>query len=101
MKATKQKSYGTFQSKLTVLKANRPDIVVCDKEKKTCLLLDVAIPCDINTSLKTYEKLSKYKDFDIELSKSWKLQVKMIPIIFGALCVINKSVKKYLKEVPG
>ena len=83
------------------IKANRPDLVIRDKKTRTCLLLDVSIPTDRNTSLKTFEKLSKYKDLDIELSKSWKVKTKTVPIIIGALGVINRSTPKYVKEVPG
>lgn len=83
------------------IKANRPDIVVRDKKLKTCQIIDVAIPQDRNTSLKTFEKLSKYKDLDIELEKSWKVKTKTIPVIIGALGVINKSAEKYLEEIPG
>ena len=42
--------------------ANRPDIVLKNKTDKTCLLIDMTIPLDTNTSVKTTEKLTKYKD---------------------------------------
>ena len=61
--------------------------------------LDISIPSDVNTSLKTYEKLSKYKGLEIELGKSWKVQVKTIPVIIGALGAINKNTKNYKKRV--
>ena len=83
------------------IKANRPDIIIRDKIKRTCLLIDVSIPADKNTSLKNFEKLSKYKDLEIELGKSWNMKMKTVPIIVGALGVINRSFKKYLQEVPG
>ena len=82
------------------IKANRPDIIIKDKNEKTCLMLDVSIPSDKNTSLKIYEKISKYKDLEIELEKTWKLKTKTIPIIIGALGVINISTEKYLKQLP-
>ena len=81
--------------------ANRPDIVVRDKEKKICLLLDISVPSDVNTSLKIFEKLSKYKDLEIECEKTWKVKTKTIPVIVGALGCINKNVKKYINEIPG
>ena len=81
--------------------ANRPDIVIQDKKKQTALLLDISIPSDKNTSLKTYEKLSKYKDLEIELERCWKCKVKTIPVIIGATGVINKTTSKYVKEIPG
>ena len=40
--------------------ANRPDIVLKNKENKTCLVTDITIPLDTNTSVKTTEKLIKY-----------------------------------------
>ena len=83
------------------INANRPDIIIRDKTNKTCILLDVSIPSDRNTSLKTYEKLSKYKDLEIELGKSWKMKMKTVPVIIGSLGVINKSATKYINEIPG
>ena len=40
--------------------ASRPDIVLRSKKDKTCLLIDMTIPLDTNTSVKTMEKLTKY-----------------------------------------
>ena len=54
--------------------ANRPDRVIKDKEERTCLLIDMSIPNEKNTSLKTVEKLPKYKDLKIEIEKPWKLK---------------------------
>ena len=51
------------------IKANRPDIVVKDKKERTCLLIDMSIPTERNTSLKTMEKLTKYKDLEIETAR--------------------------------
>ena len=70
--------------------------MVHDKKNKTCLLLDVSVPSDRNTSLKTFEKLSKYKDLAIELEKSWKLKTKTVPIIIGALGVMNRNTINYV-----
>ena len=89
-----------IQTDKTII-ANRPDIVIRDKKKKTCILIDVSVPSDTNTSLKTFEKISKYKDLEIELSKSWKYKMKTVPAIIGALGIINKSTTKYLQQIPG
>lgn len=83
------------------IKANRPDLVIQDKTNKTCLLVDVSVPSDRNTSVKTFEKLSKYKDLAIELEKSWKLKTKTVPIVIGALGVINRNTTNYVKQLPG
>jgi hypothetical protein len=48
--------------------SNQPDIVMHDTNEKTCLLINIAIPDDSNGNTNETEKLSKYKDLDIEVS---------------------------------
>ncbi|XP_028517939.1 uncharacterized protein LOC110248967 [Exaiptasia diaphana] len=81
--------------------ANRPDIVVKDKENKTCLLIDMSVPTDKNISIKTTEKLSKYKDLEIEVERMWGLKTSTIPVIIGALGLIKKGIDKYINKIPG
>ena len=45
----------------STIAANRPDIVLKNKKDKTCLLIDMTIPLDTNTSIKTTEKLNNTK----------------------------------------
>ena len=47
--------------------ANRPDIVLKNKEDKTCFLIDMTILLDNSTSLKSMENLTKYKELEIEV----------------------------------
>ena len=42
-----------------MIKASKPDIIIKYKQEKTCMLIDMAIPTDQNTSVKVAEKLSK------------------------------------------
>ena len=83
------------------IKANKPDIVVKDLTNKVCLLIDMSIPCDNNISAKEFDKLSKYKDLQIEIEKMWHLKTRIIPVIVGALGVIKKGTDNYLKLIPG
>ena len=83
------------------IKANRPDIVVKNKKEKTCLLIDMSIPTERNTSLKTTEKLSKYKDLEIEIQRMWGMKTTTIPVVVGALGLIKKGMEKYVKQIPG
>jgi len=39
------------------------------KKRETYLLMDVAIPNDSNINIKETEKLSKYKDLQVEVSR--------------------------------
>ena len=47
---------------------NKPDIVIRDNEKRTCLLIDVAIPGDRHVIKKEAEKILKYKDLTMKYS---------------------------------
>jgi len=44
---------------------NKPDIIIRDNEKGTCILIDVAISGDRNVIKKEAEKILKYKDLTI------------------------------------
>jgi len=57
--------------------ANRPDIVLHDNREKTCLMIDTAIPNDSNVNIKDTEKLSKYKNLEIKVSRMWKVRTKL------------------------
>ena len=67
------------------IKSNRPDISVKDQELKTCLLIDMAVPVERNTSVKMVEKLSKYRDLEIEISRMCGLKTETVPVVIGAL----------------
>ena len=41
-------------------------------------MIDVPVLEDKNFSLKEFQKLSKYKDLEIEVSKMWNLPVKSV-----------------------
>ena len=83
------------------IQANRPDIVIKDKVKRTCQLIDMSVPSDNNVSAKEFEKLSKYKDLEIEVSKMWNVRTTTIPVIIGALGIIKKGTQKHLEKIPG
>ena len=81
--------------------ANRPDIVVKDKVNKTCLLIDMSVPTERNISIKTMEKLSKYKDLEIEIERMWGLKATTVPVIIGALGLIKKGLDNFINRIPG
>ena len=59
------------------------------------------LPSDNNTFANEFEKLSKYKDLEIEIVKMWKMKAKTIPVIVRALGMIKKGTQKYVNEIPG
>ena len=83
------------------INANRPDIIVKDKKANNCLMIDMTIPSERNVSIKQMEKLSKYKDLEMEVTKMWKMKTSTIPVSVRALGLITKGVGKYINQIPG
>jgi hypothetical protein len=57
---------------------NRPDIIIRDNEKGTCMLIDVAISGDRNVIKKEAKKILKYKDLTIEIHHMWNVKTRVI-----------------------
>jgi hypothetical protein len=54
------------QTNRTILN-NKPDIIIQNNKKGTCMLIDIAIPGDRNVIRKEAEKILKYKDLIVEI----------------------------------
>jgi hypothetical protein len=83
------------------IRNNKPEIIIRDNEKGTCVLIDIAITGDRNVIKKEAEKILKYKDLTIEIKRMWNLKAKVIPVIIGATGTISKSFRKYVSNIPG
>ena len=62
-------------------------------------MIDVTVPTDKNISLKEFQKLSKYKYFEIEVTKMWKLKTKTIPVVAGALDMVKKGTQNFMDQI--
>jgi hypothetical protein len=80
---------------------SKPDIVILNNEKGTCMLIDVAISGDKNVTKKEAEKFLKYKDLTIEIQRMWNVKIKAIPVIIGATGTTSKSFRKCVSYMPG
>ena len=54
----------------------------------------LAVPLDRNTSVKVDEKLSKYKDLEIEIGRMWKMETETISVVISALGVVDHGFAK-------
>ena len=56
--------------------ARQPDIVIVNKRKRTCRIIDFAVQADHRIKLKASEKRDKYLDFGREMKNGgiWKWQ---------------------------
>jgi hypothetical protein len=78
----------------------KPDIIIRDNEKGTCMLIDVAIPGDRNIKIEA-EQILKYKELTSEIQHMWNVKTKVTPVIMWAAGTISKSFRKYLRSIPG
>ena len=51
--------------------------------------------------IKVSEKLSKYEDLKIELTRMWQIKTEIIAVVVAALGVIKKCLEKLVREIPG
>jgi hypothetical protein len=80
---------------------HKPDIIIRDNEKGTCMLIDVAISGDRKVIKKEAEKILKYEDLTIEIQRMCNVKTKVIPAIIGAAGTISKLFRKYVSNIPG
>ena len=64
-------------------------------------MMYVAVPSDQNNLLKAFQKLSKYKYLEIEVTKMWKLKTNIIPVVIGALGIIKMESQNFIDQIPG
>ena len=84
-----------------VIAANKPDIVIKDHKTMTCKLINMVVPSYRNTSAKVMEKLSKYKDLEIEVTRMWGMSTETVPVVIGAPGVIKKGLGEQTGKIPG
>ena len=82
------------------LEHNRPDIVFENKKDRSCLLIDISCPFDTRIERKEKEKIEVYQDLKREIKRLWNVrEVKIVPIIIGALGTIGKNFENWLKKI--
>ena len=65
-------------------------MVVVDKMKSTCKIIDFAVLGDSRVQEKEKEKIEKYQDLRRELQKIWNVRVKIIPVLLGTARILRK-----------
>ena len=82
-----------------LISARRPDLIIINKKKKICKIVDFAVPADHRIKLKECEKRDKYLDLARELKKLWSMKVTIIPIVIGAFGMVTKGLLKGLEDL--
>ena len=81
------------------IKANRPDICLRNKRTNTCLLIDISCPADGNIGKKHAEKLAKYCDLRVEISRMWHCRTLVVPVVLGASGTVHAGIVRWLDQV--
>ena len=81
-----------------LISAKRPDLIIINKKKRTCKIVNFVVPADHRIKLKECEK-KKYLELGRELKKLWNMQVTIIPIVIGAFGTVTKIFLKGLEEL--
>ena len=82
-----------------LISARRPDLIIINKKKKICKIVDFAVPADHRIKMKECEKRDKYLDLARELKKIWNMKVTVIPIVIGAFGTVTKGLLKDLEDL--
>ena len=70
----------------------RPDLIIINnKKKRVCKIVDFAVTADHRINLKECAKKDKYLNLARELKKLWNMKVTIVPIVVGALGTITKG----------
>ena len=80
--------------------ARRPDLIIINnKKKRICKIVDFAVSADHRINLKESKKKDKYLDLARELKKVWNMKLTIVPIVIGALGTITKWLLKGLENL--
>ena len=82
-----------------LIPARRPDLIIINKKKRICKIVNFAIPADHRINLKECEKKDKYLDLARELKKLWNMNMTIVPIVMGAFGTISKGLLKGLEDL--
>ena len=82
-----------------LIPARRADLIIINKKKRICKIVDFAVPANHRINLKECEKKDKYLDLASELKKLWNMKVTIVPIMIGAFGSITKGLLKGLEDL--
>ena len=71
-----------------------------DKEKRTCLLIDMPVPNKKKHFFKNSSKTFEVQG-SLEIEKTWELKTTKVPVVIGALGLVKKGTENYISEIPG
>ena len=74
-------------------------MVIIDKNKNECKIIDVACPFDRRIKGKVKNRMKGYNNLKRELKKLCDTPVKVFPVVVGALGMTPKKLKQHLSDI--
>ena len=85
-------------TQIILISTRRPELIIINKKKRACKIVDFAVPADHRIKLKESEKKDKYLDLARKLKKLWDMKVTIIPTVFGAFGTVSKGLLKEVED---
>ena len=82
-----------------LISARRPDLIIINNKKRTCRIVDFAVPGERRVKLKESEKKDKDLGLVRELKKLWNMTVTLKPIVISALGMVTKGMIQGLEDL--
>ena len=64
--------------------------MVKNSNRKACILIDMSVSAYNDISVKEYNKISKYKDLEMEIEQIYHVKITTVPVIMGALDMVKR-----------
>ena len=77
-----------------LISSRRPDLLIINKKKRICKIIDNAVPADLRIKLKECEMKDKYLDLARELKKLWNMKVTIVISTFGTVTKVSYLISK-------
>ena len=78
---------------------NRPDIVLWNLKNKTCLIIDICVPMDVNVAREEKEKCDRYFILSSRLQRLYpQYKFDTVPIVIGSTGYVPKSLQRHLQN---
>ena len=74
-------------------------VIIKIKKKKTCQIVNFAVPVDDRVKLKENEMNDKYLDLARELKRLWNMKMTVIPIVISTLGTVTKELAQGLEDL--
>ena len=92
--------WDTHISTTPPVKHNRPDMVVWNNQDKTCAIVDICVPLDINVHVQEKTKCDTYAPLIVGLLRHYpQYKFEIVPLVVGATGLVTNSLVTNLKKL--